>query len=96
MLDSLRVQSSLFAARIYLADGTPLATYRRAGETFDPPAVGSAGTRFVGHSLLVFRPIMLDGETIGTVFVASGLEVCGSRPTGPRSLAASWWPVCSR
>jgi signal transduction histidine kinase/DNA-binding response OmpR family regulator len=66
----------ILAARVYRSDGQPFATYLRPSETagFSFPAVETSGSRFERDRLVVFRPIVLDGRTIGTIFLASDLE----------------------
>ena len=66
----------ILAARVYRSDGQPFATYLPPwqGAEFSFPAVQSSGSRFERDRLLVFRPIVLDGRTIGTIFLASDLK----------------------
>ncbi len=74
-LGSLAAHRALVAAGIYLPDGRLFASYRRAGaaEPFPPAETGSA-TRFASNRLEHWRPIVLDGETIGAVYLHSDLE----------------------
>ena len=76
MLRAASANEHILAARVYQGDGPVFATYLRpSGEAaFSFPAVESDGSRFERNRLLVFRPIVLDGRTIGTIFLASDLE----------------------
>ncbi len=74
ILDALRAEPHLMAACIYLADGTPFATYQRDAGEFAPPPVELAGARFGPGNVAVFRPIVLDGQTLGTIYVESDLR----------------------
>jgi signal transduction histidine kinase/DNA-binding response OmpR family regulator len=76
VLRAASANEHILAARVYRSDGQPFATYLRPSEAagFSFPGVESSGSRFERDRLLVFRPIVLDGRTIGTVFLASDLE----------------------
>jgi two-component system, sensor histidine kinase len=76
MLKSLRVTDEVIAAASYQNDGKIFATYLRSGvpSSFVFPRPESSGSRFERDRLVVFRAIELDGNRIGTVFVASDLE----------------------
>jgi signal transduction histidine kinase/ActR/RegA family two-component response regulator/HAMP domain-containing protein len=71
-LSALRNNPHIVSARIYTKDGTPLAKYP-PGSGAAPP-VQSHATRFDGGHLVVFRPIMDEGNLIGTIFLESDLE----------------------
>jgi signal transduction histidine kinase/HAMP domain-containing protein len=73
-LQSLAAERSMVAACVYAPDGSVFATYVRAGETagFDSPVKGQV-TRFVDDRLEHFQPIVLDGETIGAVYLRADL-----------------------
>ena len=74
-LSSLRAQPHIVEACIYSRDGTVFAKYARRGENpnFTPPAKGPAGTVFTSHEVVLFQPIQLSGEEIGTIYLRSDL-----------------------
>jgi len=75
-LATLGTDEHVVAARIYGADGGTFATYFRedAHEDFLPQEAESEGYRMGAGYLLLFQPIILDGEAIGTVCVRSDME----------------------
>jgi two-component system sensor histidine kinase/response regulator len=75
-LASLRVEHSLTGAVILRGDGRPFASYRPAGREVRHLGGGDAGIggRFHADRLVVWRPILLDGQRIGTVGIESSLE----------------------
>ena len=74
-LGSLRAQPHIVEACIYSRDGTVFAKYARRGDNpnFTPPAKGPAGTVFTSHEVVLFQPIQLSGEEIGTIYLKSDL-----------------------
>ena len=75
VLASLRAQKHVTSACVYGTDGHPFATYQRdsgPGSAWPARARDNAFERSA-RSLGVFRPIVLDHETIGTVYVRSDL-----------------------
>jgi hypothetical protein len=76
MLQSLHVTDEVIAAAVYQRDGNLFATYLRndAPSSFAFPPPESAGSRFERDRFVVFRAIEIDGNRIGTVFVASDLR----------------------
>ena len=70
-LSSLRVRPSIVSACLYAPSGAVFSTYHRHGADGDPlpPAPGSDGHLFGGGHLVLFRPVMLDGERVGTVYL---------------------------
>ena len=74
-LASLRAQRHVMAACVYDAQGAPFATYRRdAGEAPQWPTRRPAEPVMRQTDwLAVARPIVLDHETIGTVYIRSDL-----------------------
>lgn len=76
MLSALKFKRSVVAAAIYNADGTMLAKYEN-GEKYTHQIsklkTGEA-TRFEGKSLLLYEPILMSGEKMGTVFILSSLN----------------------
>jgi two-component system sensor histidine kinase/response regulator len=75
-LSSLRALPQVVEACIYAHDGTVFAKYARHGAdpNFTPPARGPAGTVFTSHEVILFQPIQLSGEEIGTIYVKSDLS----------------------
>ena len=75
LLEALRVEPHVTNACIYDARGEPFAVYTRVGGTpFAVPPVASDRAIFQKGRLLVFRRIVLDGKTIGTVHIESDLD----------------------
>ncbi|MFP4144476.1 MAG: methyl-accepting chemotaxis protein [Phycisphaeraceae bacterium] len=75
VLSALDANPRVVAACIYDADGTPFAQYRRNEDAeFDPPEVAEASAEFTEAGLELYRPIMLDEEQIGTVYLNSDLQ----------------------
>jgi len=75
-LGSLQAVPSIISAGLFDKSGARFATYRRNAEsgTIQPPTQPGDGHRFGSDVLLVFRPIMLDGERIGTIYIQSDLR----------------------
>ena len=72
-LRSLESDPQIAAACVYDADGAPLADYRRPGHAGAiPPA--SDGHRFESGRLVLFRPVLLNGKRIGTIFLDAPLQ----------------------
>jgi len=81
VLQALRAEPSVTAACIYTEDGKPFAKYvRKARESdFVPPPPQPQATRFEPGRLIQFRKIVLDGETVGTIYVESDLQRLDAR-----------------
>ena len=74
-LAALGERPNVLGACIYSPDGKVFATYTRPGEKVQFPArPGAAGAHFVGNKLEVFEPIVLDKETIGTIFCVRDMQ----------------------
>ncbi|HEX9462751.1 MAG TPA: response regulator, partial [Alphaproteobacteria bacterium] len=81
-LSALRSDPEVVRAVIQLRDGTILASFDRDPSNRRAPAGSAAGADprgshhfdFSRRTLAVTRPIVLDGETIGTVYVESDLR----------------------
>ena len=65
----LRLRPSVRAGAIYNSSGALLASYSAAGAAARFPAPEGAGVRVDGDELLLFRPIVEHGETLGTVYL---------------------------
>ncbi len=75
-LSSLRAQPHIVEACIYTRDGTVFATYARAGSdaNFIPPIRKFEGNVFTAREMILFQPIRLNGEEIGTIYLKSDLK----------------------
>ncbi|MHB8077924.1 MAG: ATP-binding protein [Candidatus Krumholzibacteriia bacterium] len=75
LLAGLSAAPHLEDAYLYDVRGRPFAAYFRGevpGEAPRPPKEGSLA-RALNGSLIMFRPVMLDGERVGTIFLRSSL-----------------------
>lgn len=76
-LAGLRFDPRIRSAGILARDGELFAHYRREtdGDVVPPPEAppGGIGHRFAHGALLLFRPIVSEGERIGTVYLESDL-----------------------
>jgi diguanylate cyclase (GGDEF)-like protein/PAS domain S-box-containing protein len=81
VLQALRAEPSVTVACIYTDDGKPFAVYVRQGKESDfvPPLAQDPVTRFESNHLLQFRDIVLDGETVGTIYIESDLQSLDKR-----------------
>jgi len=74
-LATLRAEPSIVSACVYTSDGRPFAVYLQGESRRDLPRVPeSAGARLEAGHLLLFRPIVFDGERIGTVYLKRDLK----------------------
>src|ERR1700722_19360544 len=80
-LQALRAEPNVTAACIYNSDGKPFATYTREADDsgFLPPALQEESVTFKNGRLLLFRKIVLAGETVGAIYLESDLEQMHSR-----------------
>jgi diguanylate cyclase (GGDEF)-like protein/PAS domain S-box-containing protein len=76
-LAALRGDSHVVEGAIYDRSGRLFSRYGRAGGRAGSPAppLRPAGVYFENGAVLVFQPIRLDGETIGTIFLKSNNDV---------------------
>jgi two-component system, sensor histidine kinase and response regulator len=74
-LRSLRAQPHIVEACIYTRSGVVFAKYARPGAdpNFTPPAVGPEGSVNTRRAMILFQPIRLNGEEIGTIYLKSDL-----------------------
>ncbi|HEY6905696.1 MAG TPA: ATP-binding protein [Candidatus Acidoferrales bacterium] len=72
-LSSLGVQNHIVQACIYTRDGTIFATYARSGSHLNawPPVPGPDGIASIPGHIVLFQPIWLNGERIGTIYLDS-------------------------
>jgi signal transduction histidine kinase/CheY-like chemotaxis protein len=74
-LSALRVEPSILSARIYSQKGAVFAEYTRAASKSRLPSrPEKPGHRFETDRLMLFRPIVLDDQTIGTIAIESDLQ----------------------
>ncbi|MFN7916240.1 MAG: diguanylate cyclase [Vicinamibacterales bacterium] len=75
VLAALDSEPAIESGAVYDKDGRSLASFvaPKAGAVA-PASPGEVGTRRDGTHLVVVRPIVLDGERVGTVYVQSGLD----------------------
>ncbi len=75
LLSGLRAKRSIVSAVLYSDDGTAFARYHRGNPgDFTVPRVQAIGTQFEGDRLKVFRRVLLDHQSMGTVYLESDLE----------------------
>src|SRR5262245_3204474 len=73
-IEALAMQGHVRAAAVYSRQGELFVRYVRAGDSDPLPAAPEPeGARFGRGSLAVFRPIVLDREPIGTLYIRSDL-----------------------
>jgi len=66
----LRIRPSMRAGAIYGASGTLFASYLAPGEKYVVPAMARSGQVTVeGNDMLLYQPVIENGELIGTVFL---------------------------
>jgi signal transduction histidine kinase/ActR/RegA family two-component response regulator len=76
ILSSLKAKSNIVSAAFYTRTGEVLARFRRdaAARAYTWPAPRPEGPRFERGHLVVVRPVILDGESIGIVCLDSDLR----------------------
>src|SRR5579864_1026988 len=72
-LTALRADQRILLAAVFDKDGSLFARYVRRGAASGSADLRPAGQSFEGDTLLLVRPIILDGETIGFILVRSSL-----------------------
>ncbi|HMD47441.1 MAG TPA: ATP-binding protein, partial [Bryobacteraceae bacterium] len=75
LLRGLKGESSIVAARLMLPDGRNFAEFVRPGSPprWIRPVPGTFGCRFARGRLVVFQPILLAGQSVGTLYLESEL-----------------------
>ncbi len=75
-LAALAAYPHVIAAAIYTKEGQVFSTYvgNDAKDGFQPPPLQKNLSRFERNALILFRPIFLKDESIGTVYIQSDLE----------------------
>jgi PAS domain S-box-containing protein len=81
VLSALQAKKNVIHACIYDKNGKLFAKYNRdeALGDFSPPPVQIRATGIVGQSMVLFQPITLNRETIGTIFLEADLTDLSSR-----------------
>jgi two-component system sensor histidine kinase/response regulator len=76
LLAALRAKPHITSAAIYSKDGRQLVSYIRDRNVPAPPTIPSAenGPRFTNNRLVDYRPILLNGESVGSIFLESDLD----------------------
>jgi signal transduction histidine kinase/CheY-like chemotaxis protein len=68
----LRARPQILAAAVYTAQGVRFASYsQKAGDLVFPDKPARAGYRIEGGELMVFQPVVENGERLGTVYLRS-------------------------
>ena len=74
-LHALDARPSIVAASIYSSNGRPFAQWRARGTEITPPRMAPpVGAPMSLSEIEVVRPIVFDGDTIGTIYIASDLR----------------------
>ena len=73
-LRSLAVRPDVEAAALYTASGHRLAAYTRTGQPAPASLAGADGVVAGGREFAVVRPVTLDGQPVGRVFIRSNLR----------------------
>ncbi len=73
-LSALRADKRIVAAAVFGKDGSLFARYARRGAASGSIELRPAGYSFEGDILLLERPILLDGENIGTILLRCSLQ----------------------
>jgi len=83
VLSALQAKKNVIHASIYDKDGKVFAKYSRDAllGPFSPPPAQIRAPAIVGRSMVLFQPITLNGETIGTIFLEADLADLSSRTT---------------
>ncbi|HWQ68454.1 MAG TPA: histidine kinase dimerization/phospho-acceptor domain-containing protein, partial [Patescibacteria group bacterium] len=80
-LAALRKDARITLAVIFTKEGNTFAVYRRRPLEDDaiPAASGADGGRFEGRRLIMFQPIILDHEKVGTVYIQADTQEAYAR-----------------
>ncbi len=78
-LEALKTRQTIVAAALYDRAGRLFAVYPRGGGRAVPPQPGAPDVEFQPGAAVVFRPIMLEEELVGTVYLRSTLDEIVSR-----------------
>ncbi len=80
-LAALAADENIVSAALYTKDGRIFAKYLRSDVTgeFSTPEPEKDGHRFEDGHLVLFQPIVLQGDRIGTIYILSDMQVFYSR-----------------
>jgi PAS domain S-box-containing protein len=83
ILSALQAKQNVINACIYKKDGQVFASYSRdaAHGDFSAPAPQTQSTAIVKDHMLLFQPIILNGNSIGTIFIEADLTDLRARLT---------------
>ncbi len=75
ILSALQAKQNVINACIYSQDGRVFASYRRdaAQGDFSPPPPQAQSTAIVNDRMILFQPITVNGNSIGTIFMEADL-----------------------
>ncbi|MCM2566760.1 ATP-binding protein [Janthinobacterium kumbetense] len=77
-LNLMRIRPRVTAGALYKADGSLFASYRANQNVGELPAkVGKEGESIQGTSVELFKPIVDNGELLGTVYLRADYELAG-------------------
>ena len=77
-LNLMRIRPRVTAGALYKADGSLFASYRANAQTGPLPVqVGTEGENIIGKSVELFKPIVDNGELLGTVYLRADYELAG-------------------
>ena len=77
-LNLMRIRPRVTAGALYKADGSLFASYRANERVGTLPAkVGKEGESIAGSSVELFKPIVDNGELLGTVYLRADYELSG-------------------
>jgi signal transduction histidine kinase/DNA-binding response OmpR family regulator len=79
---ALKAAPNILSAQVYLPDGRPFASYSRDRDRHGPvlPAIPPGQTHWIeDDQIALVRSIVLDGKTIGAVYIRSDLQELHSR-----------------
>ncbi|PKV46087.1 signal transduction histidine kinase [Janthinobacterium sp. 61] len=77
-LNLMRIRPRVTAGALYKADGSLFASYRANAHVGELPAkVGKEGVSIQGSSVELFKPIVDNGELLGTVYLRADYELAG-------------------
>ena len=80
VLAGLKGDLRIVSGAIYGADGTILAQYQqKAMQDSIPAQAPPFSTEFIGERLILVRPVLLDGQQVGTLYLHSNLQQMYSR-----------------
>ena len=76
VLSALRAKHNVIHACIYGTDGKVFAKYSRdsAPDGFSPPVVHPDYSAIEGRQMILFQPVTLNGEPVGTIFIEADLQ----------------------